>query len=45
MRFRDGRKKYILYPEDDFVDRWNTYITFILIFTSLVAPARLAFVE
>ena len=45
MRFRFDRKKYLLYPEDDFVDKWNSYITFVLIFTSLVAPARLAFVQ
>ena len=45
MRYREGRKLYMFYPEDEFLDSWNSYITVALIFTSLVAPARVAFVQ
>ena len=34
----------MFYPEDEFVDSWNTFITIILIFTSLSAPVKVAFI-
>ena len=45
MRFRIGRKKYMFYPEDQFLDSWNSYITLVLLFTAIVAPIKVAFVE
>lgn len=35
----------MLYPEDKFLDNWNIFITFILLFTSIVTPLRIAFIE
>ena len=45
MNHRTGRKKCMLYPEDKFLDNWNIFITFILLFTSIFTPLRIAFVE
>ena len=45
MNHRSGRKKCMLYPEDRLLDNWNIFITFILLFTSIFTPLRIAFVE
>jgi hypothetical protein len=35
----------MFYPEDIKLDKWNLVITIVLLFTSIVTPARIAFVE
>jgi hypothetical protein len=35
----------MFYPEDPMLEKWNFLITVVLLFTSIVTPARLAFVE
>ena len=42
---RHDRKKGILYPEDKFKSYWDIFITFVLIFTCILIPARIAFVK
>ena len=44
MHFREDKVKYMWYPEDPCLDNWNLFITLVLIFTSMVAPARVAFI-
>lgn len=44
MKFRANTVPHMWYPEDEGIDRWNLVITIVLIFTSLVAPARVAFI-
>ena len=44
MHFREDKVKFMWYPEDPCLDNWNLFITLVLIFTSMVAPARVAFV-
>ena len=42
---RHDRKKGILYPEDRIKCYWDIFITFVLIFTCIFIPARIAFVK
>ena len=35
----------MFYPEDIYLDKWNLLITIVLLFTSIVTPARIAFVQ
>ena len=44
MKLRKLAVRFLWYPEDQGIERWNMLITMVLIFTSLVAPARVAFV-
>ena len=44
-RRRDNRKPYMLYPEDDFKNNWDLFITVILLLTCVVTPIRIAFYE
>ena len=44
-RRRDNRKICILYPEDNFKNNWDLFITLILILTCIVTPIRIAFYE
>jgi hypothetical protein len=44
MKLRKYSAPFLWYPEDQGVERWNIWITLVLIFTSLVAPARVAFI-
>ena len=44
MHFREDKVKNMWYPEDPCLDNWNLFITLVLIFTSMVAPARVAFI-
>jgi len=37
------RKSFLLYPEDRFKHVWDIFVTFVLIFTCLVIPVRIAF--
>eukprot|EP00356_Strombidium_inclinatum_P001745 CAMPEP_0170511850 /NCGR_PEP_ID=MMETSP0208-20121228/66528_1 /TAXON_ID=197538 /ORGANISM="Strombidium inclinatum, Strain S3" /LENGTH=139 /DNA_ID=CAMNT_0010795421 /DNA_START=577 /DNA_END=996 /DNA_ORIENTATION=+ len=39
------KTEWIIYPDDTFKQNWDLLITFILIFTCLVLPVRIAFVE
>jgi len=39
------RKSCMLYPEDTFKSNWDLIISVVLIFTCLVFPFRIAFVE
>ena len=45
MNFRLNRLPYMFYPEDVYLDKWNLLITIVLLFTSIVTPARIAFVQ
>ena len=42
---RHKRKSCMFYPEDNFKSNWDLAISIILIFTCLVFPVRIAFVE
>ena len=44
-RRRENRKACMLYPEDDFKNNWDLFITMILILTCIVTPVRIAFYE
>ena len=35
----------MFYPEDQLLNKWNLLITLVLLFTSIVTPARIAFVD
>lgn len=43
MRARSHRKKWIIYPEDDWKGKWDLYITMILIFTCMSTPYLISF--
>ena len=42
---RNNRKCCIVYPEDSWKDNWDLIVSVILIFTCVITPFRLAFVE
>ena len=42
---RHDRKKGIIYPEDKFISYWDIWITFVLLFTCIILPARIAFIK
>jgi len=44
-RIHKLRKDCMIYPESSFKNNWDLLISLILIFTSLVFPVRIAFVE
>jgi hypothetical protein len=45
MYKRNNKVPYLWYPEHPLLEKWNLFITLVLIFTSLVAPARVAFIN
>jgi hypothetical protein len=42
---RLDRKKGLIYPEDTLKRYWDFWITFVLLFTCMILPARLAFIK
>lgn len=45
MKFRQNKKAFMIYPEAPWIDNWNLFISLILLFTAIVTPMRIAFVE
>ena len=43
MYRRTYKLPYLWYPENKLLELWNLFITLVLLFTSMVAPARVAF--
>ena len=42
---RHDRMKRIIYPEDKCKSYWDIWITFILLITCIILPARIAFIK
>jgi len=45
MKYIKNKKPYMIYPDDDYKNNWDLLISGVLIFTCLVTPVRMAFVE
>lgn len=45
MRYRNNKKKFLLYPEDQPKVYWDLFITSILLISCLITPFRIAFGE
>ena len=43
MRTRLNKVKLLLYPEDYIKERWDIFITIILIISLIITPERIAF--
>lgn len=42
---RDDRKRYLIYPEDEFKGVWDVFMAMTLLFTCIATPLRVAFYE
>lgn len=45
MNRRNDRKCYLLYPEDPSKQRWDMFVTYLLVFTCLSTPLYISFHE
>ena len=45
MSFRGNKKKWLLYPEDNYKVNWDLIITNILLISCMITPWRIAFGE
>jgi hypothetical protein len=43
MRFRENRKPFLIYPEDEWKANWDLFITLVLVYTCVATPANIAF--
>ena len=45
MNYRANKKKYLFYPESEFIDSWNAIISITIIVIAIIQPYRIAFSE
>ena len=45
MRFIKNKKKFMIYPDDEFKNNWDMFVSAVLILTCVVTPVRIVFVE
>jgi hypothetical protein len=45
MRYRQNKKPYLFYPEDQYKVYWDLFITMILLISCLITPWRIAFAD
>lgn len=43
MKFREARKKCMVYPEDKFINIWDPFISLLLIASCIITPYHIAF--